>query len=437
MQSKSLQVVAASLPPALNDFSQSLVQTPPKPQCEVCVIVPVRNEAATLTATLSALANQIDLEGRPLQRDRYEIILLANNCSDTSVTIATQFARLHPDLNLHVVEKTLPLHEAHIGRVRQLLMDEAYRRLNKLGRKRGIIASTDGDSQVSSTWIAATLQEIDYGADAVCGRILLDPVGLAHLAPYARLCHLREVGYRSLIAELESYLDPDPYDRAPRHFQHYGASFAVTAEIYDRAGGLPIVRTPEDVALYRALLRVNAQFRHSLKVRVVTSARQIGRTELGLANQLSVWTAMGQQQQPFLVESGATIVARFQSRHQLRALWWRILSGYQPNRVDLQRVSDQLGVAIDWLQQTLMQPQTLGLLLEQVEQRQQQEGNGSERRSLVSIEQAIQELRGCLHEIKHCGRGSKTSSGTRKHKSGVPTQWDLSRHSRKRSNLLV
>lgn len=409
MQTRNSQVVTATFAPeieipaidkvALVDFSQPLIQTIPLPKCEVCVIVPVRNEAATLISTLNALAYQTDLQGQPFCRDRYEIVLLANNCSDASAVIAHRFAQYHPDLKLHIVERTLPPQEAYIGRVRQMLMHEAYRRLTQIGRKGGIIASTDGDSQVSPTWIAATLQEIACGADAVGGRILLDRAGLSQLEPYARACHLREVGYRSLIAELESYLDPDSYDRAPRHFQHYGASFAVTAEIYDRAGGLPLVRTPEDVALYRALLRVDARFRHSPSVRVITSARPLGRTEIGLANQLSVWTAMGQQQQPFLVESGAAIMARLRSRHQLRTLWWRVLDDYQPIKSDIQVLACKLGITSDWLQQTLTQPQTFGLLSEKVEQ-QQQKNAYTKPCSTVPIAQAVQELRTYVYKIR-------------------------------------
>ncbi len=404
MQIKNLQVAAAPFVSEPEDFSKPLVQTSPMSQCEVCVIVPVRNEATTLRSTLSALASQIDLNGQRLNRDRYEIIFLVNNCSDASAAIARQFAQQHPDLKLHVVEKTLPLQEAHIGRVRQMLMDEAYHRLKPLRRKHSVIASTDGDSQVSPTWIAATLQEIALGADAVGGRILLDRAGLSRLAPYARACHLREVGYRLLIAEVENYLDPDAYDRSPRHFQHYGASFAVTVEMYARAGGLPLVRTAEDVALYRALLRVNARFRHSPNVRVTTSARQIGRTELGLANQLSVWTEMGQQQQPFLVESGATLAVRMRSRHQLRTLWRRILCGYQPTLIDIQLIAHELGITPNWLQQKLAKPESLGLLLEQVEQR--QENTRTQPCSLIPIEQAIQELRIYLQEIKRYSRAS-------------------------------
>ena len=392
----------ADLSNCLSDQAASipLVQTPPLPQCEVCVIVPVRNEADSLVDTLTALANQTDWKGQRLDPTSYEVILLANNCSDDSAAIARCFAQQHSDLVLHIVEKTLPAAEAYIGRVRQLLMDEAYRRLLYWGRKRGVIASTDGDTQVSSTWITANLEEIAGGADAIGGRILTTRAGRAALDPYTRACFLREVGYRYLIAELETYLDPDPHDRFPRHYQHYGASLAVTAEMYKQAGGLPAVRTPEDVAFYRALLRVNARFRHSPLVRVVTSARQTGRTTIGLSNQLSQWTAMGQQQQPFLVESVEAIATRLQARRQLRTLWHRILSGYQPQRQDISPLASTLGVADPWLLQMLTPPHTFGLLWEQIELRQHSEGIWQQRWQQVEITQAIQDLRLRLDSLR-------------------------------------
>ncbi|WP_445629537.1 glycosyltransferase family A protein [Nostoc sp. DSM 114167] len=382
------------------DFSQALVQIPPSPHCEVCVIVPVRNEAQMLAATLTALIHQVDLQGQLLDPRRYEIILFANNCSDESAAIARSFAQEHPDIALHVVEKTLPPAQAYIGRVRQILMDEAYRRLCSLGRTRGVIASTDGDSQVSPTWIAANLYEINCGADAVGGRILVERTGRADLHPYARACYLREVGYRYLITELETYLDPDPDDRFPRHYQHYGASLAVTAEMYALAGGLPPVRTPEDVAFYRALVRVNARFRHSSLVRVVTSARQIGRTNVGLANQLNEWIEMGRQQQPFLVESAGAIETRFVARRQLRVMWWCVLNGYQPDRKSVVCLAEMLGVSVQWLLQKLTQPYTFGQLFEQVEERQQSEQIWASRWKFVEIGQAIGDLRLRLESLR-------------------------------------
>ncbi|MEH2068227.1 MAG: glycosyltransferase family A protein [Nostoc sp.] len=401
MESKRLQVIADfPATPVYKDFSQALVQTPPSQHCEVCVIIPVRNEAQTLAATLTAFIHQVDLKGQALDPKRYEIILLANNCSDNSAAIAREFAQQHPQLALHVVEKTLPPEEAYIGRVRQILMDEAYHRLYSLGRRRGIIASTDGDSIVSPTWLAAILYEIACGADAVGGRILTDRLERSRLDPYARACFLREVGYRYLIAELESYIDPDPDDGFPRHYQHYGASLAVTAQMYALAGGLPPVRTPEDVAFYHALMRVNARFRHSPLVKVVTSARQTGRTNVGLANQLSEWAKMGRRQQSFLVESAAAIETRFTTRRQLRVMWWCILNGYQPTHSRVVPLADMLGVSSQWLVQKLTQPYTFGQLFEQVEQRQHKQRIWLERWPSVEIRQAIQDLRLRLENLR-------------------------------------
>ncbi len=72
---------------------EPLVIEPPATECEVCVVVPVRDEAEHLVATLNALAHQIDLQGKPLHHSRYEIILLANNCCDDSAAIAREFAQ--------------------------------------------------------------------------------------------------------------------------------------------------------------------------------------------------------------------------------------------------------------------------------------------------------------------------------------------------------
>lgn len=409
MESKLLQVVAdfpaAKLDHLSPTFSPVLVQKAPLSSCEVCVIVPVRNEAQTLVHTLKALLHQVDLEGQRLDTKRYEVIVLLNNCSDNSADIAQSFAKQHQELELHLVEMTLPPEQAYIGRVRQLLMDEAYRRLSSIGRKRGVIASTDGDSQVSPTWIAANLYEISCGADAVGGRIVTNSTGRAKLDPYARACFLREVGYRYLIAELESYLDPDRFDSFPRHYQHYGASLAVTAEMYLFAGGLPAVRTPEDVAFYNALVRQNARFRHSPLVRVTTSARQTGRTNNGLANQLNEWTKMGRQNQVFLVESFQAIETRLRARHQLRKIWEAVLNGSQVTSSQVAPISDALLIDAQWLVQELAQPHTFGQLFEQVEQRMLSEGVWNARSNFVDIEQAISDLRQCVvskRKLKTC-----------------------------------
>jgi Glycosyl transferase family 2 len=369
---------------------QLLIAAPPLPECELSAIVPVKDEAQSLTETLTALATQTDLHGRPLDFRRYEIIVLANNCTDRSAAIARQFAAAHPWLVLHVAEIHLPPAKAYIGYVRKLLMDEAYRRLMSLGRSRGIIASTDGDTKVATTWVAATIHEIDSGVDAVGGRILTDRHSRHTLSPQARTWFLQEVGYRSSIAQMESHLDPDPHDPLPRHFQHYGASLAVTAEMYAKAGGLPPVRTPEDEAFYQALVRVDARFRHSPLVRVTTSARATGRSPVGLANQLSKWTQMSVGS-VVEVEPAAAIVARLGSRRKLRQLWHKLWAGYQVSHQELAQLAARLGVSHNWLLAECDRSPTFGRLCECVTKYQQQ--HCPPRWQPIDIQTAISDLR--------------------------------------------
>jgi hypothetical protein len=388
--------------------NKPLVEVLPHPECEVCVIVPVRNEAALITQTLESLLQQVDLQGKSLDKNRYEVIILANNCTDRSAEIARDLASQHPELVLHVVERTLPPSEAYIGRVRQILMDEACRRLLsgdreaalQRNRPQGIIASTDGDTRVAPTWIAATLWEIAQGADAVGGQILTDRAQRATLEPYARKCFLQGAGYYSLILELESHLDPDPFDSFPRHDRHYGASLAVTAQMYRQVGGMPAVRTPEDVAFYQALQRADARFRHSLLVKVTTAARDSGRTEQGFANQLRTWTQMGQKGEEFRVETALAVESRLRARGRLRKLWHQHLSGYMPKTRDLMRLSQTLGVDRTWLRSQLTQSVTFGTLWQQVEQRQQKEGIWQQRWSLVPIKEAIADLRVRVNSLR-------------------------------------
>ena len=223
----------------------------------------------------------------------HEVIVLANNCRDGSAELARRFGARTPGLTLHVAEVDLPPARAHVGTARRLLMDEACRRLISLGRPRGVIASTDGDTRVGPGWLAATWDEVARGADAVGGDIRTDRAGRASLGLRARRAYLADVAYRRLLAELEARLDPDPADPWPRHHHHTGASLAVTAEAYRLAGGLPALRTAEDVALVDALRRRGLKVRHSPMVRVVTSARRFGRADGGMADTLRGWSEAG------------------------------------------------------------------------------------------------------------------------------------------------
>ncbi len=340
-----------------------LIVDPPDDHCDAIIIVPARNEAAGIVATLAALAGQRVADGTPLDPRRFEIILLANNCTDATAAVACVWAAAHPALTLHVVERTFPADEANVGTARRLLMDEAYRRLTLLDRPRGIIVSTDADTCPEPTWLAATLDEIAAGADAVGGRISTDPLERALLTEGARYSHLRDVGYRTLMTELEALIDPVSHDPWPHHYQHFGASLALTAEAYRAVGGLPRLPALEDVALSVALVLADARFRHSPAVRVVTSARTVARNVRGFSSQLQEWEALRAAHAPFLVESAASIVARVQRRRRLRQLWGAARAGFvMGGGVELSVLAQELGLSASWLTAQLAVSQPFGVL---------------------------------------------------------------------------
>lgn len=380
------------------------ITRPPSLQTRVSVIVPVRNEAETLPSTLRSLAKQVDFKGQALAPDSYEIIVFANNCTDHSAALVRQFAQQHPQVQLHLIEQTLPPAEAHIGRVRQILMDEAYQRLRWVGNPQGAIASTDGDSRVDRHWVSTIQHEIDRGAEALGGRTITDRTERAALDAATRATYLRFVGYRYLIKQLEDYLDPDPFDHAPRHYQFFGANFAVTYEMYALAGGMPPVPTAEDVAFHRALMRVGAKVRHSPLMRVTTSARQCGRASLGLADRLSQFQTLGQTQQSFLVEPAAAIEAKLLARSDLRRYWQHYsteqsLSVLAPPQ--LVQLATRLAVPIATLQKAVELASSWGDLYQRVEQCQQDTGLWHQQWGTVAIERAIADLRLCLNHLRH------------------------------------
>lgn len=352
------------------------------------IIIPAKNEENYIIQTLQALYDQTDALGKPIEKAHYEVIMLANNCSDATASVAQRFALTHPDFALHVADRHFPADQANIGFVRRILMDEAYRRLTSLG-SHGIIASTDGDSVVGPTWIFHTLQAVAQGADAVGGRILTP----AHSSDYRRY-YLQDVMYRYLQAQLESLVDPNPTDPWPRHFQNFGPSLAVTCAMYERAGRLPVVPYLEDVYFYEAMQRCDARIRHCPRVQVITSTRADGRVAFGFSKQLQEWAMMNRQDSPFEVPSGQTWLFRFQLQRHLRAAWQ---SGTYRS---LSRVEEQTGAPVRQFFPLITAPY-FGLFLFHIMRSPEVMNHLTQRFSLVSIAEAIQQLRTCIGKVEN------------------------------------
>ncbi|MCU7616295.1 glycosyltransferase family 2 protein [Chryseobacterium sp. PBS4-4] len=301
-------------------FSDSLFsQLKILPTVKSSIVIPVKDEETYILKTLSSFAKQIDLFGDEINPELFEILILANNCSDRSVAIIKDFQHNHPQLNIYLEEVTLSPVHANIGYVRRNLMECAYSRLCKNGG--GIILTTDGDTMVAPDWISQTQQEIYNGAEVVGGRILLSEDELAGLDEFTLLHHLKDEKYQLLIAELEGKIINSEYDPVPRHHQHFNGSFAITTECYAKSGGVPVVNHLEDCAFFEKLEGIDAKIRHSHQVTVYTSARCIGRAEVGLSYQLNVWKNLGNHIDEYFVESCDSIVNRFTQKRKLMKLW--------------------------------------------------------------------------------------------------------------------
>lgn len=281
---------------------------PPAPGLRVVVAIPAKDEADRVAGLVAALARQHDGRGQPFPPGFAEAIVLVNNAQDGTAEAARRAVRRlrAPGVAVRVATVRLARHEAHVGRARQLALDAAYLRTGG----RGVLLTTDADTRPAPDWIAQTLAELSLGVDAVGGRILLHPAGRAALPPsLARLVRL-DAEYRRALEHVRHLVAPDAHDPYPRHHQHFGGSFAVTAAAYARAGGLPAVPHLEDVAFYHALLACGGRVRHSDRVRVWTSARTVGRTGVGLASEMARMDGLAADGLPLFVESASHAGAR-------------------------------------------------------------------------------------------------------------------------------
>jgi Glycosyl transferase family 2 len=250
------------------------------------VAIPVRDEEERLPACLRALAQQRDRLGRPIPQTLIRIVVLANNCSDHSASIARSLAECW-SLTIRVVEVSLPWAIAHAGAARRAAMDIAEAWLGEGGETGGVILTTDADSQVAPNWIVENLAAFEAGAEAVLGHIDLDGEGKYLPQALHRRGRLEET-YERLLTELSSLLDPLEHNPWPHHATISGASLGITRAAYCRIGRLPRVPLGEDKALIALLSRQDARIRYCPNVHVITSGRTNGRAPGGVADTLSI-----------------------------------------------------------------------------------------------------------------------------------------------------
>ena len=235
------------------------------------VAIPARNEADHLPRCLDAIAAQT------VRPDA--VLVLVNNSFDGAASMLRQ-RRAGLPFKLMVREVRLPAGRACAGWARRLAMEAAAR----VAGGNGVLLATDADGVADAGWLAACLEAIAAGAEAVAGVADIDPMDALAIPTALHEDDARECAYGRQLDEMAALIDPDPFDPWPRHDQHNGASLAVTVQAWQRAGGVPPVRLGEDRAFFAALRRVDARIRHCAAARVVVSGRLVGRAAGGMAD---------------------------------------------------------------------------------------------------------------------------------------------------------
>lgn len=246
------------------------------------IAIPACNEAERIGACLAALAVQRDRYGSPLSENEFEILVLANNCTDDTVAVTERIAKSIPQ-RVAVIDERLPAEMSNAGWARKRAMDLAIDRLDEFGNV-GVVMTTDADSCVSPTWVWSNLQELAKGVDCVAGYVDATPTEIVSLGgSFLRRGRLEDT-YLRLVAEIMARCDRRPHDPWPNHRVSSGASLAVTTEAYRAIGGLPARPLGEDAALTASLEEAGFKVRHSLDVTVQTSCRLSGRATGGAAD---------------------------------------------------------------------------------------------------------------------------------------------------------
>lgn len=274
------------------------------------VAIPARNEEALLPRLIAALGRQTALGTleAPL-----ETIVVLNNTSDRSRSVAEMAAASLPRLRLTIKEVDYPPDNAHVGSARAHAMH-----LAAAEAPHGVILTSDADAVPIDTWIEANLRAIAAGADIVGGRIVGDVDEEALLGPQFQNRARLHALYGALCDELAALLDPLPHDPWPRHADHTGGSLAVRAAVYRAVGGMEPLPFREDISFVSRVRAAGYLLRHPCDVSVTVSARTQGRAKGGMADCLVAWLREEELGAPVLVECPEAVESRLRRRKGLR-----------------------------------------------------------------------------------------------------------------------
>ncbi|MEU9111095.1 glycosyltransferase family A protein [Streptomyces sp. NPDC048483] len=216
------------------------------------VIVPAYEEAARIGGTLQALAAQHDQD--------FTLVVVDNASGDRTADISRDFGRTAP-FAVHVIDER----EKGVG----CAVDTGFRYAIERGAT--LLARTDADCLPRPRWTAAARAAMERGAGMVCGRI--EARGDEH-GPVGR------AGFRALVALAALFGRLRPAHRRRHGYlapyrMHAGNNMAITARLYEVAGGMPRRCSPTDRLFLNRVRRRTKSIVHVRDMVVENSTRRL------------------------------------------------------------------------------------------------------------------------------------------------------------------
>lgn len=229
---------------------------------DLVVVVPARNEASHIAASLQSILRAVAVAAESLHDVR--IVLVADRCTDQTAAIAKSVFEHSP------AGVVAHCDEGNVARARSFGVAVGRSKLVAPDPGRTWIANTDADTVVRSDWIVQQLQLADLGLCAVAGTIeIRDFPGLPASARRHFAAH---------------YTDSLPATGPHPHV--HAANLGVRLDAYDLAGAWGDLSRSEDRDLWNRLSHQGLPIASVSELKVSTSGRSVGRIRGGFADWL-------------------------------------------------------------------------------------------------------------------------------------------------------
>lgn len=258
-----------------------LIADAPSPELELVVVIPAREEPR-LAGSLSALAGCTQPPGA------VEVIVVVNGSADDpperrernlrcwEQAAAWSEAHSRPGrrfLPLHLPD--LPPRQAGVGLARKIGMDEACRRLEQAGQRRGVIAGFDADSRCDPNYLTALHAHFrDHPETQACSIYFEHPLEGSDFPPAV---------YQAITAyelHLRYFIEAQRYAGFPFAHHTIGSSMAVRCDAYQQQGGMNRRRAGEDFYFLHKFTPLG-HFTELTSTRVLPSPRPSHRVPFG------------------------------------------------------------------------------------------------------------------------------------------------------------